>query len=141
MLNHDGDRTTNIENAVAAAQKASELAPHSAHYSYFLSQIYLYSLNNNDHYQKGISAIQKAIELDWHDPEYYFNLAYFYQKHGESQKALDELDRALAIYNEESAKKVLFYDYFYENFLSQKLAKIEYLRNLILEQVDPQASE
>ena len=111
ILAHYGDREEQAYDLWRYSKKALELEPDNAR-RHFQQGVYLALITNRDdqHIYEAEQALQKAVELDsWNHPEYYLQLALFYTRLGENEKALLTINDALKIYTGEAMQR-LFLD-------------------------------
>ena len=133
VIEHAGDRQTNMDAALRNAQTAVALDPASAHRHWMLGRIYFYTqTGNRSHGPQAISHLEQAIAYDFHDPTYYRTLAEAYLRLGQNDRALAVIDRGISIYPPTELQKIISGAAIYEQFgLREKLEALQQLRQAI----------
>lgn len=133
VLEHVGNRAENMRQDLAAAQRAAELDPASAHRQWFLGRAYFLTMTRQrPAWPQVIYHLEQAIKHDFHEPTYYRTLAEAYLRLGWTQKARETIDAALALYPFDQLGKIFAGGVIYEQLgLKEKLEELQRLRQLI----------
>ncbi|MDO8559773.1 MAG: O-antigen ligase family protein [bacterium] len=127
---HNGDRGANLRAMVAAARRAAELEPASAHRQWFLGYAYyLGQTPEHAYWPFIIDHLTRAIAYDFHDPTYYRTLAEVYLRLGWPQQARATITTVLDLYSEQELSRITFGGVIYEQLGLRE--RLEALRGLL----------
>ncbi|TSC76099.1 MAG: O-antigen polymerase [Parcubacteria group bacterium Gr01-1014_31] len=130
VTTHNGNREENLSAMIAAARRAAELQPASAHRQWILGQAYYLALTPERPYWPSIiDHLTRAIAYDFHDPTYYRTLAEAYLRLGWLSHAQATIQTALDLYPEEELRKITFGGVIYEQLGLKE--RLDTLRGLL----------